>query len=74
MADINILRQLIMRHQSNDNPTLYRSRYWRWLYEIEMKLEKTFLILFYHIWDDLSDPHYNRNYYESCDWLGCISR
>src|SRR6056300_1607599 len=31
-------------------------------------------ILFYHIWDDLPDPDYNRDYYESCDWLGCISR
>ena len=31
-------------------------------------------LLFYAIWDDLPDPLYNRNYYESCDWIGCISR
>jgi glycosyltransferase involved in cell wall biosynthesis len=30
--------------------------------------------MFYHIWDDLPDPLYNRDYYESCDWLGCISK
>ena len=29
--------------------------------------------LFYHIWDDL-ELDYNRDYYESCDWLGYISR
>ena len=31
-------------------------------------------ILYYHIWDNLPDPFYNRNFYESCDWLGCISK
>jgi glycosyltransferase involved in cell wall biosynthesis len=31
-------------------------------------------LFFYHIWDDLPDPKYNRDYYESCDWLGCISK
>ena len=38
------------------------------------ELRQNIPILFYHIWDDLPDPHYNRDYYESCDWLGCISR
>ena len=46
----------------------------RWLYEMESELRQNIPILFYHIWDDLPDPHYNRDYYESCDWLGCISR
>jgi glycosyltransferase involved in cell wall biosynthesis len=41
---------------------------------MEAELRQNIPILFYHIWDDLPDPHYNRNYYESCDWLGCISR
>ena len=40
-------------------------RYWRWLYEMEAELRQNIPILFYHIWDDLPDPHYNRNYYES---------
>ena len=39
-----------------------------------LNLDKISQSLFYHIWDDLPDPHYNRDYYESCDWLGCISR
>ena len=36
-------------------------------------LGKTFRFYFI-IFDDLPDPDYNRDYYESCDWLGCISR
>jgi hypothetical protein len=44
------------------------------LYEIEHEIRQTTPIFFYHIWDDLPDPKYNRDYYESCDWLGCISK
>jgi glycosyltransferase involved in cell wall biosynthesis len=73
-GDSNILRELIMRHQPDAILHFTDPRYWRWLYDMEAELRQNIPILFYHIWDDLPDPHYNRNYYESCDWLGCISR
>ena len=73
-GDANILRQLIMRHQPDAILHFTDPRYWRWLYEIESEIRENIPILFYHIWDDLPDPDYNRNYYESCDWLGCISK
>jgi len=73
-GDANILRELIMRHQPDAILHFTDPRYWRWLYEMEAELRQNIPILFYHIWDDLPDPHYNRNYYESCDWLGCISK
>ena len=49
-------------------------RYWTWLYEMEHEVRENIPLGFYAIWDDLPDPLYNRNYYESCDWIGCISR
>ena len=73
-GDANILRELIMRHQPDAILHFTDPRYWRWLYEMEAELRQNIPILFYHIWDDLPDPHYNRDYYESCDWLGCISK
>ena len=73
-GDANILRELIMRHQPDAILHFTDPRYWRWLYEMEAELRQNIPILFYHIWDDLPDPKYNRDYYESCDWLGCISR
>jgi glycosyltransferase involved in cell wall biosynthesis len=73
-GDANILRELIMRHQPDAILHFTDPRYWRWLYDMEAEVRQNIPILFYHIWDDLPDPHYNRNYYESCDWLGCISR
>ncbi len=41
---------------------------------MEHEIRQNVPILFYAIWDDLPDPLYNRNYYESCEWIGCISR
>jgi len=73
-GDANILRELIMRHQPDAILHFTDPRYWKWLYEMESELRQNIPILFYHIWDDLPDPDYNRDYYESCDWLGCISR
>ena len=73
-GDADILRELIMRHQPDAILHFTDPRYWRWLYDMEAELRENVPIFFYHIWDDLPDPQYNRNYYESCDWLGCISR
>jgi glycosyltransferase involved in cell wall biosynthesis len=72
--DANILRELIMRHQPDAILHFTDPRYWRWLYDIEAEVRQNIPIFFYHIWDDLPDPKYNRDYYESCDWLGCISK
>jgi glycosyltransferase involved in cell wall biosynthesis len=73
-GDANILRELIMRHQPDAILHFTDPRYWRWLYEMEAEVRQNVPIFFYHIWDDLPDPQYNRDYYESCDWLGCISK
>lgn len=73
-GDAEILRELINRHQPDAILHFTDPRYWRWLYEIEAEIRQNVPIFFYHIWDDLPDPKYNRDYYESCDWLGCISR
>lgn len=49
-------------------------RFWVWLYQIERELRQKMPIGFYSIWDDLPYPMYNRAFYESCDWIGCISK
>ena len=49
-------------------------RFWGWLYQMERELRQIMPIGFYSIWDDLPYPMYNRAFYESCDWIGCISK
>ncbi len=73
-GNADIIRQLLMVEKPDAILHFTDPRYWIWLYEIEHEIRQTCPLFFYHIWDDLPDPKYNRNYYESCDWLGCISK
>jgi hypothetical protein len=68
------IRQLIMMEKPDAILHFTDPRYWIWLYEIAHEIRQTIPLFFYHIWDDLPDPKYNRDYYESCDWIGCISK
>jgi glycosyltransferase involved in cell wall biosynthesis len=70
----DLIRQLINTEQPDAIVHFTDPRYWTWLYDIEHEIRQNVPLLFYAIWDDLPDPMYNRNFYESCDWIGCISR
>ena len=70
----DIIRQLLMIEKPDAILHFTDPRYWIWLYEIEHEIRQSVPLFFYHIWDDLPDPKYNRDYYESCDWIGCISK
>jgi glycosyltransferase involved in cell wall biosynthesis len=70
----DVIRQLLMVERPDAILHFTDPRYWIWLYDIEHEIRQTCPLFFYHIWDDLPDPKYNRDYYESCDWIGCISK
>ena len=70
----DLIRQLINTEKPDAILHFTDPRYWTWLYDIEHEIRQNVPLLFYAIWDDLPDPLYNRNFYESCDWIGCISR
>jgi glycosyltransferase involved in cell wall biosynthesis len=70
----DVIRQLLMIEKPDAILHFTDPRYWIWLYEMEHELRQSVPLFFYHIWDDLPDPKYNRNYYESCDWIGTISK
>lgn len=70
----DIIRHLLMVERPDAILHFTDPRYWIWLYDIEHEIRQAVPLLFYHIWDDLPDPKYNRDYYESCDWIGCISK
>ena len=69
-----LIRELLSKHKIDAILHFTDPRYWIWLYDMEHEIRQTCPLFFYHIWDDLPDPKYNRDYYESCDWLGCISK
>lgn len=73
-GDADMIRFLLSKHKIDAILHFTDPRYWIWLYDIEHEIRQQVPLFFYHIWDDLPDPHYNRDYYESCDWIGCISK
>lgn len=73
-GDIVTLRKIIESEKPDAILHFTDPHYWQWLYDNEHEIRQQVPILYYHIWDNLPDPKYNRNYYESCDWLGCISK
>lgn len=73
-GDIHILRKLIAEEKPDAILHFTDPHYWQWLYDNEHEIRQQVPILYYHIWDNLPDPKYNRDYYESCDWIGAISK
>jgi glycosyltransferase involved in cell wall biosynthesis len=73
-GDINIIRRLLDEEKPDAILHFTDPHYWQWLYDNEHEIRQRVPILYWHIWDNLPDPQYNRDYYESCDWLGCISK
>ena len=73
-GDATLIRQLLEIEKPDAILHFTDPRYWVWLYELEAEIRQQCPILYYSIWDNLPDPLWNRNYYESSDWLGCISK
>ena len=73
-GDPEAVRALISQHNVNAIVHFTDPRYWIWLYRMSAEVRQSIPIFYYHIWDDLPAPHYNRPYYESCDLLMGISK
>jgi glycosyltransferase involved in cell wall biosynthesis len=69
-----ILRELINLEKPDAILHFTDPRQWIWLYEMEHEIRTKIPIMYYNIWDDLPDPHYNRDYYRSSDLLMSISK
>lgn len=74
-GDIHIVRHLM----EQDKPDMVfmmtdpRSYIWFWN-ELEAEIRTKIPVFYYHVWDDVPPPHYNENFYRSCDHLAAISR
>jgi hypothetical protein len=73
-GDADVVRMIIEKHKIDAIVHFTDPRYWIWLYRMSAEVRQSVPIFYYHIWDDLPAPHYNRPYYESCDLLMGISK
>jgi len=73
-GDEMLIRNIIKQEKPDAILHYTDPRFWIWLYQMEHEVRQVMPILFYHVWDNLPYPMYNKSYYESCDWFGCISK
>ena len=69
-----ITRQIIAHEKPDIILHFTDPRFWGWLYAMEHEIRQTMPLTYLNIWDDLPYPHWNENFYESCDLLMAISR
>ena len=70
----DLIRQLLNTEKIDAIVHFTDPRYWDWLYHMSAEIRQNIPIFYYHIWDDLPAPHYNKPFYESCDLLMGISK
>ena len=73
-GDQDLIRMLMAKYKIEAIVHFTDPRYWEFLYRMSAEIRQQAPICYYHIWDDLPAPHYNRPYYESCDLLMGISK
>ena len=67
METQEILRQVLAMEKPDAILHFTDPRFWIWLYQMEHEIRQHIPLMYYNIWDDLPDPQWNENFYESCD-------
>jgi glycosyltransferase involved in cell wall biosynthesis len=50
-------------------------RFYGWLFNMSDEIrDRGIPLLYWHVWDDEPTPQFNRSFYKSCDYVGCISK
>lgn len=49
-------------------------RFWEWLWLQEKEIRPFVPMVYYHVWDNYPEPYFNKQYYESCDYVINMSK
>ncbi len=49
-------------------------RFWEWLWSMENEIRPLMPMVYYHVWDNYPPPKYNKKFYDSNDYIACISK
>jgi len=72
--NLNLLHQVLDREEPDAIIHMTDPHRWNWLYQHENYIRKNIPLLYYHVWDNEPFPKFLKNVYDSCDWIGCISK
>ena len=68
------LRSIIRSHKPDMVWFMTDPRFWEWLWAMENEIRPLAPMVYYHVWDNYPAPMYNKKFYESNDFIACISK
>ena len=69
-----LLRSVLRKERPDILWFMTDPRFWGWLWEMEHEIRPLMPMVYYHVWDNGPSPMFNRKYYESNDFIACISK
>jgi glycosyltransferase involved in cell wall biosynthesis len=74
-GDENLIRQFIDVEKPDAIWFMTDPRFYIWLFNMSDEIrDRGIPLLYYHVWDNYPVPDFNKGYYHSCDFVGCISK
>jgi glycosyltransferase involved in cell wall biosynthesis len=74
-GDPNLMRHFLMNEGIDAVWIMTDPRFYSWLFDMSDEIRgRNVPILYNHVWDNYPLPDYNKPYYDSCDFIGCISK
>jgi glycosyltransferase involved in cell wall biosynthesis len=74
-GDENILREFLDEEKPDAVWFMTDPRFFGYLANMSDEVrDRGIPLLYYHVWDNYPVPEYNKSFYRSCDYIGCISK
>jgi glycosyltransferase involved in cell wall biosynthesis len=74
-GDENMIRQLLDMEKPDAIWFMTDPRFFTWLFAMSDEIrDRNIPLLYYHVWDNYPVPDFNKPFYNSCDFIGCISK
>ena len=68
------VRSILRTHRPDIVWFMTDPRFYGWLWEIENEIRPLVPMVYYHVWDNYPYPNFNKRFYDSNDYIACISK
>ena len=69
-----MIRSLIRQEKPDILWFMTDPRFWGWLWEMENEVRPLLPMVYYHVWDNYPYPTFNKQFYDSNDFIATISK
>lgn len=70
----DIVRSIIRTYRPDILWFMTDPRFYTWLWQIENEIRPLVPMVYYHVWDNFPEPHFNKSLYDSNDCIVTISK